>query len=179
MTRPAERGVTRRWMRCPTRKTCPSTFPWPGCPHHRGKTVRATSPRHHGCCSVLTTTPFPARIGYLPVIPGPGGDRCRRQDRAGRCPVLRGCPARCPRVHGQCRAERDRSAPTITRRGGTPGDSAGSLTISSNSLSSQSSSSQINAQNCSSTAPELTGVQMFPPSRIASHPLRTPPETPG
>src|SRR5664279_1006112 len=81
-----------------------------------------------------------------------------------------------PRRRG---AGRDRSAHTINRRGGTVGDSAGSLTIAANSLSSQSLSSQINAQNSSSTAPEPTGVQVFPPSHIASHPLRTLTAQPG
>ena len=170
VTRPAEQASREAGCGARHRKPC-SCLRWPGCPHHLGTNARAASPRHH-VLSLVEPSAFPQR-GYLPVLPGPGGERCRRQDRPGRCSVLRMYPCRRPRRHGRRRVGRDLSAHTLNG-GGTIGDSAGSLTISSNSLSSQSSSSQTHAQNWSSTAPEPTGVQVLPPSRIASHPSHTP-----
>ena len=168
MTRPAEQASRDAGCGARQRKPCPVSV---------GRVVRITRGQTRGrphpatTCSRSVEPPAFLQKACLPAFPGPGGERCRRQDRPGRCPVPRGCPARWPRGHGPCRAGRDLSAHTINRGGRILGDSAGSLTISSNSLSSQSSSSQTNAQNCSSTAPEPTGVQVFPPPRIASHPL--------
>ena len=97
--------------------------------------------------------------------------RSRHQRRPGRVPARHG--RRVPNTHRPDAADRRwGSTPVRTgRRVGRFGDSCAALTTSSNSLLSHSSSSQTNAQNSASTAPEPSAAPVSPRPIIASLPL--------